>query len=193
MNRYLLRTTLFGGMGAGFGVILSVAGLLAGGAGHGSSAVTLLSAQPLIYPIALLVVSTQSDKSVWGITLLLAAPVLLWTSVGVLLGCVHNRIARALFLATMTAHYVSQIIVVCGSQSIWGHLERVAWLVILVAVFYLVTQIAIWITFVFFIRDSATTARFRFGDIVLANFAFVILYLIPGVWVYVYSRGLAPQ
>jgi hypothetical protein len=172
---------------------LAVGGFLAAGAGHGSSALMTLSAQPIIYPIGLIVVLTQSDKSAWGISLILAAPVLLWTSVGILLGCVHNRIARALFLATMTAHYVSQIIVVCGPRSIWGHFERVAWLVIGVAVFFLATQIVIWIAFVIIVRHPTTTARFRFRDIVLAHFVFVVVYLIPGVWIFIFSRGLAPQ
>jgi hypothetical protein len=141
---WIWRSIIFAVAGLGYGLYLSVFGLAAAGAGHGSYVVTGIVSSPL----GLL----QNTLIAW-----VGTP-LLWCIVGFCLSETTHRVGRVVFLAMMFAHYGCLFFVLRspGVFADWHHARKILVEVIEIVCFYAAGQIGIWVVFFMNLRKPRT-------------------------------------
>jgi hypothetical protein len=132
--------------GLAYGCLLAALGLIAAGAGHGTTVVGGLASAPL---------------GLFGFGAALAGAPALWGTAGALLGLSRSRAPRAALLALLLAHYAGLPLLLCppGHFADWSYVRRVADIVAVAFVVYAAGQVALWVALVREWRAAASQAR----------------------------------
>jgi hypothetical protein len=165
-------------LGLCFGLILGFLGFAAAGVGHGTYVLIGLSSSPFGL--------SQNIFLTW-----FGAPIF-WCIVAALSGAATHRLPRALFLATMIAHYAALPIILGRESNFgdWGYVTKAAGVVAVGVAVYAVGQGGLWIAFGLGLWQSRQSARFGTKDILLMTVLFVALYLAPGLAILAHYQSL---
>jgi hypothetical protein len=177
MAASLLRTVGLYAGGLFYGIVLAGLGFVATGAGHGTYVVIGVSSSPF---------GLTQNIPITN----LAAP-LLWSVVCVLLSLLAYRVPRALFFATMLAHYAALPLILLGKSTFgdWSYASKMPGFVAMAVAIYAFGQFCIWAVAFRSLRGLEEPFRLGATDIVLTAAAFVVLYAAPSLALFAFFHA----
>jgi hypothetical protein len=177
MHGRLFKSSILAAIGFCYGAVLAFLGLVAAGAGHGTYVIIGLSSSPLGL--------TQNIAVAF-----FGAP-FLWCLIGALLGETRRRIPRAIFLATMLAHYAA-IPIILGRDYFgdWDRLGRASEVAAIALAVHALGQLVLWGLFALELRDSTRREWFGPSDLLLTLVFFVTLFVVPALIISGYFKLL---